>query len=150
MLTQEEMQHFDEDFKHFLIINGVKNEEWLEFNQNDIQKATALVELFSDQVLQIIYEKIKFVEFRSEDACMVFSCLPDKMELIALNRIDETLNLSTPASIHAALTEHIKGLTIFKSEKPYHQSREQEIHQLLEQGAVPSSIEFWNALNQIL
>ena len=60
-LTKEEMEIFDEDFKHFMITNGVTNEEWLEWNKSDLEKATQLVEVFSDTVLQKVYEKIKFI-----------------------------------------------------------------------------------------
>ena len=40
MLTKEEMQIFDEDFKHFLITTGVSNEEWTDLNKSNIPKAT--------------------------------------------------------------------------------------------------------------
>ena len=62
LLNKEEMEIFDQDFKHFLIANGVSNEEWVELNQNDIEKATQLVELFSDTIFQKVYEKIQFIE----------------------------------------------------------------------------------------
>lgn len=146
ILTKEEMDIFDEDFKHFLITNGVKNEEWLEMNQSDIEKATALVELFSDTVLQKVYEKIQFVEFRSEDACMIFHCLKDNMELISLNKKSGDSDLSTPESIHEALSKSPDNLSIFKTTKKYSESREHEIHELFEKGCFVSSEEFWNAL----
>ena len=53
MLTTEEMEIFNEDFKHFAIANGVSNEEWVEMNKSDKELATKLVELFSDTVLQL-------------------------------------------------------------------------------------------------
>ena len=150
ILTKEEMQIFDEDFKHFMITNGVTNEEWIEMNISDIPKATALVELFSDTVLQKVYKKLQFIEFRSEDACMIFHCKKENMELISLNKKAGSSNLSTPESIHEALSKHPDELSIFKTEKAYNASREIEIHQLFEKGCFVSSQEFWDALNVLI
>ncbi len=147
MLTGEEMEIFDEDFKHFMITNGVTNEEWIEMNQSDLPKATALVELFSDTVLQKVYEKLQFIEFRSDDACMVFHCQKDKMELISLNKKGDQANLSTPKTIHDSLRNHPEDLTVFKTQKSYDTSREEEMHELFEKGCFVSSQEFWDALN---
>jgi|GEM_PF-312811 len=146
ILTKEEMQVFDEDFKHFMITNGVTNEEWIEMNVSNVSKATALVELFSDTVLQKVYEKLQFIEFRSDDTCMIFHCKKENMELISLNKIAGNLNLSTPESIHIALSKNPEELSIFKTEKAYNESREMEMHQLFEKGCFVSSQEFWDAL----
>ena len=150
ILTKQEMDIFDEDFKHFLITNGVKNEEWLAMNQSDIGKATTLVELFSDTVLHKVYEKIEFIEFRSPDACMIFRCLPERMELISLNKKQGISDLSTPETIHEALSKSPEDLSIFKSEKEYSISREEEMHELFEKGCFVSSQEFWNALQVLI
>lgn len=150
ILTKQEMEIFDEDFKHFLITNGVKNEEWLAMNQSDIEKATTLVELFSDTVLHKVYEKIQFIEFRSPDACMIFRCLPERMELISLNKKQGSSDLSTPETIHEALSKSPEDLSIFKSEKEYSISREEEMHELFEKGCFVSSQEFWNALQVLV
>lgn len=150
ILTNEEMEIFDEDFKHFIITNGVTNEEWIEMNQSDLEKATALVELFSDTVLQKAYEKLQFIEFRSEDACMIFHCKKENMELISLNRKGGKVNLSSPKTIHDSLQNHTEDLSIFKTEKKYTKSREEEIHDLFEKGCFVSSQEFWSALNLLI
>lgn len=144
------MEIFDEDFKHFMITNGVTNEEWIEWNKSDLEKATQLVEVFSDTVLQKVYEKIKFIEFRSTDSCIVFNCLEDKMELISLNKKEGEIDLSTPDSIHSALTNSPHQLTYFKTEKKYIKSRESEIHDMIEQGCFNSTLEFWNALKKLI
>ena len=150
MLTKEEMQIFDEDFKHFLITTGVSNEEWIELNQSNVPKATELVELFSDTVLQKVYEKIQFIEFRSVDSCIVFHCDKENMELISLNKKGGNVDLSTPEKIHEALTKNADNLTCFKTEKRYNTSREQEVHELIEQGCFNSSKEFWDALKKLI
>lgn len=151
MLTQEELEIFAEDFKHFLIVNGVHNEEWVEMNKTDVEKATQFVELFSDTVLQKVYEKLKFVEHRSVSSCMVFKLGKDEIELISINvKEGGAADLSTPESIHQALVETADQLTFFRTSKKYVKEREGEIHQMLEQGCVNSSEAFWMSLEKVV
>ncbi len=150
MLTKEEMQVFDDDFKHFLIVNGVSNEEWVEMNKSDIDKATSLVELFADTIFQKVYEKIKFVEYRSEASCMVFKLNKENIELISINRKSEDVSLATPESIHEALVKNADLLRVFKTEKSYSKERELEVHEMISQGCVNSSEAFWIMLEKVI
>ena len=148
MLTGEELSLLENDLKQFLVVNHVYKEEWAEINEKNPALATELIELFSDNVLQIVYEKVKFLEHRSVDSCFVFKCHPEKLELIAIQKknADSAVDLSTPESIHEALTKKPEALGFLRHEKPYAQDREMEIHQMLEQGCVNSTEEFWEAL----
>ena len=151
MLSDEELEVFAEDLKHFLIVNGVHAEEWEEINKNDKEKAIKLVELFSDNVLQIVYEKIKFIEHRSDKSCMVFHLKKDEIELISLAvKESGTANLSTPESIHDAIINKPQELQIFKTSKAYSKEREMEIHEMLQQGCVNSSETFWFSLSKLV
>ena len=151
MLTEEELQHLESDLKAFLIINGVEGDTWKQLNETDPGKAVQLVELFSDTVLQTVYEKIRFLEFRSPDSCIVFHCKEDVIELISIGRkADAVCDLSTPESIHQALIHHSDNLHWFRTTKAYSDARELEIHRLLEQGGVLSTGEFWEALSKAL
>ncbi len=149
LLNKEEMEIFDEDFKHFLIANGVSNEEWISLNKTAIPKARKLVELFSDSVFQKVYEKIQFIEFRSPESCIVFNCLPDSIDLISINRKSDKVDLSTPDTIHNALKNEPNEINYFKSSKKYHTLRELEIHQMIENGCFNSSEDFWNSLEKL-
>ena len=150
MLTAEEMTIFDEDFKHFLITNGVSNETWIELNEKNVDGATQLVEIFSDSVLQKVYEKVKYIEHRSPGACMVFRLEKEEVTLISISAKSEGIDLSTPESIHEAFVNHSDGLSIFKTKKNYSKERESEIHTMLDQGCVNSSEEFWMLLEKVV
>jgi len=151
MLTDEELEVFAEDLKHFLIVNGVHAEEWEEINKSDKEKAIKLVELFSENVLQIVYEKIKFIEYRSEKSCLVFKLNKENIEMISLTlKEGATSNLSTPESIHDAIVNRPKELQFFTSSKAYSKEREMEIHEMLQQGCVNSSEAFWISLEKLI
>ena len=147
VLSDEELKVFEEDFKHFLIVNGVHAEEWEDMNKSNPEKAVALVELFSDTVLQKVYEKLKYIEHRSAESCLVFKLKEDVIELISINtKHGATIDLSSPESIHEALVNNIDQLTLFKTQKAYSKGRELEIHDMIEKGCVHSDESFWNAL----
>lgn len=150
ILTSEELTHLEEELKQFLIVNHVYKEEWEKINQEDPIKAVELVELFSDYVFQKVYEKIKFLEHRSPESCLVFSCKSDSLALIAIQRKSDAVDLSTPESIHDALVNHPSELQFFTNEKPYTQTRELEIHQMVETGCVNSSEAFWMSLEKLI
>ncbi|MDF3029295.1 MAG: hypothetical protein K0S23_3602 [Fluviicola sp.] len=151
ILTDEELQHLEGDLKAFLIINGIHGDEWEKLNREEPQKAVELVGLFSDQVLQTVYEKVRFLEHRSPDSCLVFHFGEEEQELIAIQKKPETkIDLSTINGIHEALTKAPTDLSFFTSKKDYTDSREMEIHQLIQQGAVLSDANFWNSLKEIL
>lgn len=150
-LTQEELTHLEGDLKAFLIINGIEGEAWEKLNKETPDKAQQLVDLFSDNVLQTVYEKVNFLEFRRPDSCIVFQMGKTEQALIAINKKPTSqLDLSTVESIHAALTNHINELDFFQSRKAYTQARETEIHALLEQGCVLSVQEFWDSLTEVI
>ncbi len=147
ILSNEELHSLENEFKQFLIVNHVYAEEWQRLNESEPAKALTLVELFSDSVLQSVYERIQFLEFRSADTCIVFRAETDRMALITLQTNSTEVDLSTPESIHHALINQVNQLKFFKSERNYSKEREVEIHQLVEQGCFVSSEEFWKALN---
>jgi predicted Zn-ribbon and HTH transcriptional regulator len=150
MLTDDELPLFEEDLKQFLIVHGVHSEEWAKMNQEHPAEARKLVELFSDTVLQKVYEKIKFIEHRSKSSCMVFHLKPESIEMISINAKSDSVDLSSPEGIHDALVNHTSELTFFKNTKTYAKERELEIHEMLGQGCVNSSEAFWMQLEKAL
>ena len=150
ILTMEELEVFEEDFKQFLIVNGVHTEEWEEMNKSDKENAVKMVELFSDSVLQKVYEKINYLEHRSAQSCLVFKLNKENIELISINSISDSVSLETPELIHDALLNSTNEITIFKTEKEYNKIREEEIHELLQQGCVLSEDTFWKSLLSVI
>lgn len=151
LLSNEELSALEEDLKAFLIINGIDGSAWENINKTEPQKAIGLVELFSDSVLQKVYEKIEFLEFRSAKNCIVFHFDENKTELISLylNK-DSQGDFSTPENIHQTLINHPTEIRFSKQSQSYKKPREEEIHQLLEQGCVPSVKEFWVSLVELI
>lgn len=150
LLTNDELSVLEDDLKAFLIINGIDGTEWKRINKNEPQKAVGLVEIFSDTVLQKVYSKIRFLEYRSPKTCIVFNCKAEETELIYLQLSEKSYaDLSTPESIHTALLNNTEEIQFVKQSHPHRKTREEEIHQLIEQGCVPSVEEFWVSLETV-
>lgn len=147
ILTNEELAILEKDFVAFLIVNGIEGDMWAKINQEEPDKAIELVELFSDTVLQKVYEKIFYLEKRSEESCMVFYIGEKDMQLIVLSRKSEsTIDLTTPELIHSALTNNLSDLEVFSSKKPLNKTHELEVHDLVSSGCVLSDKSFWTSL----
>lgn len=151
LLSNEELLALEDDLKAFLIINGIDGATWENINKTEPEKALGLVELFSDSVLQKVYEKIEFLEFRSLKNCIVFHCTSLGIEAISLylNK-DSQGDFSTPENIHHTLINYTSDIRFSRQSQTYKKNREEEIHQLLEQGCVPSVKEFWVSLGELI
>ena len=151
LLSNDELSFLEEELKAFLIVNGIDGPEWEKINKETPDKAVGLVEIFSDEVLQKVYSKIKFVEYRSPKIVMVFNIGDTSIDLISL-QVDEnsSADLSTPESIHNSLQHKANEIQFFKQTRLQNKSREEEIHLLLEQGCMPSVEEFWLSLKKII
>ena len=141
-----------DDLKQFLIVNHVYKEEWATMNKENPELAQKLIVLFSDEVLQIVYEKVKFLEFRSPESCFIFHCKPDQIELVSMQRKspDSPVDFSSPESIHDALVNFPKEITFSQSQKPYSDAREQEIHRMIAQGCLNSTASFWDSIQEVV
>ncbi len=152
LLRQEELEVFSEELKQFLIVHGIHGPEWEYMNREHPDKAIELVEIFSDTILEKVYNKISFLEHRSIHNCLVFKIDENVMELISLQAKSERddIDLSTAEGIHKALVEQTAGLNCFVQKKNMQKTKAEEVHLLIEQGCLISSHEFWDALQKVI
>lgn len=148
LLTTEELRALEGDLKAFLIINGIEGDTWKSLNENEPQKAQALVELFSDQVLQTVYEKVQYLELRTPETWMIIRMDKENQQLRALRRRNESeIDLSNE-TIVSQLGEKLLGeVDAFTGTKAYGKERELEIHSLVQQGFVAVDETVWNFLD---
>jgi hypothetical protein len=129
ILTDEELKELEEEFKHFLITNNVYTEEWEKLNKQKDKKVQDLVEMFSDIVLDKALKSIKYLEHITPQDIKSFKCEEDKMTLIGIASKNQNLNFTKEM-----LSDYKDELDIFKTTKPYHKEREQEVFNLLQSG----------------
>ncbi|MCB9365462.1 MAG: hypothetical protein H6587_12895 [Flavobacteriales bacterium] len=129
VLTKEELLELEEDFKHFLIANGIYDDEWVKINKEDQKKAIELVELFSDVVFDKALKKIKFLEHITPQGINAFFFPDNEVVLIGIISANKEIDFTKDT-----LNKLKQELNIFRTTKPYFKSREEEIFDLLETG----------------
>lgn len=150
LLSQEELQLLESEFKQFLIVNHIHSDEWEKLNDSEPEKAIALVELFSDTVLLKVYEKIEYLEFRSKQLFSVYRIYPEKIEAIHLKSEDDTLSLEKDEEISLAINSNSSKLSIYSAEKKVNPFKEDEVHRLVELGCIKSNESVWEQFNLLI
>lgn len=150
LLSQDELQHLEAEFKQFLIVNHIHSDEWKKMNESEPEKAIALVELFSDTVLLKVYEKVEYMEFRSKQLFSVYHIHSEKMEAIHLKSEDDALSLEKDEEISLAINSNSSKLSIYRAKKKVNSFKEDEVHRLVEQGCLKSTKSVWEQLNLLI
>ena len=150
MLSQEELQHLEAEFKQFLIVNHIHSEDWKKINEIEPEKAVALVELFSDTVLLMVFEKIEYLEFRSKQLFSVYHIHSERIEAIHVQSEDHTVSLETDEEISVSINSNSSKLSIYRAEKKVNPFKEDEVHRLVEQGCVKSTQSVWEQFSKLI
>lgn len=140
-LSNEELAELEDEFKHFLISNGVHSEEWEDLNKKKDKKVQELVEIFSDIVLDKALKNIKYLEHITPNDIKSFKCDNDKMVLIGIASKNQNIDFTKDV-----LADFADELDIFKTSKPYHEKRELEVFELLQSGCSIINEERFNKL----
>ena len=149
-LSIDELKELETEFKQFLIINQVYNEEWIEMNQKDLEKANALVDLFSDQVLEKVYSKIDFLEKRDRHAFSVFAVTKTDIETITIQSKNQSIELVTNSQIETALNQHLNELEIYCGTKKLAKDKCDEVFDLIKEGCSISSFDVWHSFSSFI
>ena len=128
-LTVDELKELEEDFKHFLIANGIYDDEWVKLNKENPTKAQDLVDMFSDVVMDKALKNIKFLEHITPEGINAFYYEEQGVVLIGIAANNKSIDFTKDN-----LDQFKNDLNIFKTTKPYFKTREEEIFELLETG----------------
>ena len=139
-LDQEELQELEPEFVEFLSSNTITSDDWQKMKTEKPEKAEGLLDIFSDIVFEKTIRKIEYLEVKTKQDIKIFHCLKEKMELVGLtlegeSTIDFTKS-QTPEEMIAQLRSTDARLKLYKAEKPYDDSREIELFQMMEKGCL--------------
>lgn len=136
-LTDEELKGFDEEFKHFLIANGLHAEEWKAMNENNPDKAIEIVGLFSDLILDKVYDKTEHVLHIGEKNMKAFKFFKEKAVLIGVEFKGE--GVIPKVNTMKFIVDNASKMLIYGTSKSFtEEKRNQELHFLVKNGAVLS------------
>lgn len=138
-LTLDELQELEQPFIQFLAANTITGPDWAKLKEEDPQKASGLVDIFSDIAFERIVKNIEYLEFHTPTDIKTFHCAADTIVLHGL-RIngDAPVDFSSDLTFEAIILQMDAAgahLQMYSAAKNYHPNREQEVFTMLESGA---------------
>jgi hypothetical protein len=145
-LNFEELTSLEKEFKEFLIINHIHDEEWRNLNKEAPEKVSALVEVFSDTVFLKVYGKISYLEFYGEDIWSFFKIDNEWINSIHIQVSDHKYKLPLQTG---EILSYPERYTIHKGKKKIVNSKEDEVHQLVLKGCLVGTEDSWHAIENL-
>lgn len=145
LLIKEELELLQPEFIQYLASNGIDADKWKEILNKNNEEMKLHITSFSDLVLQKSLENINYIEHRTSNDLKLFHFDKEEAYLIAIksNSLDlENLDSFTP--------EQIQEIDLFKSNKKYIKSREEELFDLLSKGCVISKGALFYQMKQLV
>ncbi len=71
-LSTDELQELEKEFVHFLVSNGIAADDWVKLKEEENDKAEALIDTFSDVVMEKVLGKVDFLEKREKSSVLFF------------------------------------------------------------------------------
>jgi len=147
-LSDVELKEFEEEFKHFLIANGVHAEEWEKLNNENPDRAIEIVGLFSDLILDKVYDKTEFLIHQDTKSIKAFKFFKENAVLIGVDYKGEG---DLPENdILKFLSENAADMLIYATSKTFsEENRNKELHFLVQHGAFVTSHEVFDYLSKV-
>lgn len=147
-LDDIELKELEEEFKQFLISNGLHNEEWEALNKKNPDKAIDIVGLFSDLILDKVYDKTDYLLHLTPKSVKTFQFFQEKAVLLGVDYEGQG-NIPGKDTL-AFITEHASQMKIYGTSKSFKQEdRNKEIHFLVTKGVLASDGKIFEFLKEV-
>lgn len=133
-LSNDELSGLEEELKQFLITNQLYAEEWEKLNKENPEKAKEVIGLFSNMILDKVYEKTKYLLHLSEKKIKAFFFTEEKAIMIGL---DYAGGDSIPKEdTMTFIQNNLSDFKIYSANKAFaKEERNQEVYNLVKVGA---------------
>lgn len=150
ILSSEELAELEPEFKQFLIVHGILDEEWKNINQHNPDHAIELVEIFSDTVLEKVYSKISFLEYRSKELLVLLAFTETNIEQIRIQKKENTTIDFLNQNVFLDTKNLVDFIDVFYGKKAIKTAKNFEIHSFVEQGFVICESDFWVKMKEFI
>jgi len=137
-LSAEELTELETEFKHFLVINAIYDDEWRQLAANNPSKAQEFIDLFSNIVLEKVYTKLPGLLHIGLDFITVFDFQKDIWNFYHF-QLPSHISLSevNADNFLAFLQTFWSELTLKKGTKKSSEQKAEQVHALISKGASP-------------
>lgn len=152
-LPQQELEKLEKEFVQFLASNTITAEDWQKLKEEDVERASQLIDMFSDIVYKKVLEKVEYLEFRTPNDMKLFKCGKEQINMLGME-VDRTLeiDLRKNENIKTLMDkpEMLEGrIQVYKGDKKYNGEREPEIFEMMEKGALKTDATLFNLLSTL-
>ncbi len=135
-LTPTELTELETEFKQFLILNELYDAEWRKLASEDPQKAQGFIDLFSNIVLEKVYNNLPGLVHIGENFISVFDLHTDPWQLYHFQLKDKAkFALATSENFLKIIQNNWSELAMHKGSKKSSEHKSTEVYQLIRKGA---------------
>lgn len=154
-LRRDELEEVRPQFVKFLAVNGIDGPSWSEIKINDPAQTDQLILQFSQIVFKGVIDKVEYLMQRSKRDLRTYHCGPEEIKMNGL-MIEGTTDLDLsdakehPTEMMKKLRRSGASVKLYAGERKYRNSdRDQDIFQLMEQGALISDGSMFKTLDEL-
>jgi hypothetical protein len=133
-LSSDELFPLETEFKQFLVVHELYDEEWRLLAENEPQKAEHFIELFSDLVLGRVYNQVSFLVHFSNTMVSFFDMRNNPLKAYHI-KCSEDLSLQNEDDIQQVLRDHFDQLQFYTGEKQLVKEKADEVFDLISKGS---------------
>jgi hypothetical protein len=133
-LSSDELFSLETEFKQFLVVHELYDEEWRLLAENEPQKAEHFIELFSDLVLGRVYNQVSFLVHFSNTMVSFFDMRNNPLKAYHI-KCSEDLSLQNEDDIQQVLRDHFDQLQFYTGEKQLVKEKADEVFDLISKGS---------------
>ncbi len=149
-LSKEQLEELHEEFINFLAAQQIDKSEWDLIKQHKPEVADQELDVFSDLIWEGVLSKAKYLEHYSKNYIFLFCCDEVFMQTIII-KTTENVDFLTRAGLEW-LSDHLftDTVEVQRGQKVFAGDRNQEIFELIKQGAILSKGELFEQMTSIL
>lgn len=141
-LRQDELESLEKEFVRFLASNQVTADEWEKLKAEEPDKAEKLIGIFSDIVFEKVIGDVQYLEYKTPKDVKTFHFLEDRIVMNGLlvegNTSFDFTQQQSPQQMLQQIQLAGARLKLYTAEKAYSRSRDMEIFEMMENGALIS------------
>ncbi|MCO6492706.1 MAG: hypothetical protein J5I98_30085 [Phaeodactylibacter sp.] len=141
-LRQDELESLEKEFVRFLASNQVTADEWEKLKAEEPGKAEKLIGIFSDIVFEKVIGDVQYLEYKTPKDVKTFHFLEDRIVMNGLlvegNTSFDFTQQQSPQQMLQQIQLAGARLKLYTAEKAYSRSRDMEIFEMMENGALIS------------
>ena len=133
-LSSDELFSLETEFKQFLVVHELYDEEWRLLAKKEPQKAEHFIELFSDLVLGRVYNQVSFLVHFSNTMVSFFDMRNNPLKAYHI-KCSEDHSLQNEDDIQQVLRDHFDQLQFYTGEKQLVKKKADEVFDLISKGS---------------